>query len=144
MARSIRPLSGRRSGAHLPRRERTDADEITLLDSQPKLSYKRGKQRGSRCDAHTMPVREQEIDDLARYFVETMMAGGAIRPKADAEALIACIVELLSANFEMENQIDEEADRMAEAEARKHPGLDVTRLRSLIKQRIAQRKDFTI
>ena len=33
---------------------------------------------------------------------------------------------------------------MAEAEARKHPGVDVSRLRTLIKQRIAQRKDFTL
>jgi len=51
---------------------------------------------------------------------------------------------LMSANFELENQIDEEADRMAEEEARKHPGVDVTRLRSLIRQRIAQRNDFTL
>lgn len=91
-----------------------------------------------------MPVREQEIDSLARHFVERMTAGRAIVPKADVEALIACVVELMSANFEQENQIDEEADRMAEEEARKHPGVDVTRLRNLIRQRIAERKDFTL
>jgi hypothetical protein len=91
-----------------------------------------------------MPVREQEIDALARHFVETMKAGGAIVPKADIEALIACLVEFMSENFEQENQIDEEADRMAEDEARKHPGIDVTRLRNLIRQRIAERKGFTL
>jgi hypothetical protein len=91
-----------------------------------------------------MPVREQDIDALARHFVESLKAGGAIRPKADIEALVACVVELMSANFEMESQIDEEADRMAEAEARKHPGIDITRLRNLIRQRIAQQKDFTL
>ena len=91
-----------------------------------------------------MPVREQEIDSLARHFVESMKAGGAIVPKAELDALIACVVELMSANFEQESQIDEEADRMAEEEARKHPGVDVTRLRSLIRLRIAQRKDFTL
>ncbi len=91
-----------------------------------------------------MPVREQEIDALARHFVESLKASGAIVPKADLDALIACVVELMSANFELENQIDEEADRMAEEEARKHPGIDVTRLRSLIRQRIAQRRDFTL
>ncbi|HEY2105738.1 MAG TPA: DUF507 family protein [Candidatus Binataceae bacterium] len=91
-----------------------------------------------------MPVREQEIDALARHFIESMKAGGAIVPKAELDALIACVVELMSANFELENQIDEEAERMAEEEARKHPGVDVTRLRSLIRQRIAQRKDFTL
>jgi len=91
-----------------------------------------------------MPVREQEIDALARHFVESLKASGAIVPKADLDALIACVVELMSANFELENQIDEEADRMAEEEARKHPGIDVTRLRTLIRQRIAQRRDFTL
>ncbi len=91
-----------------------------------------------------MPIREQEIDALARHFVESMIAGGAIVPKADPEALIACVVEFLSANFEQENQIDEEADRMAEDEARRHPGIDVTRLRHLIRQRIAERRGFTL
>jgi hypothetical protein len=91
-----------------------------------------------------MPVREQEIEALARHFVDGLRARGAIVPKADTEALVACVVELMSANFETESQIDEEADRMAEAEARKHPGLDVSRLRTLIKQRIAERKDFTL
>ncbi len=91
-----------------------------------------------------MPVREQEIDALARYFIESLKASGAIVPRADTDALIACVVELMSENFELENQIDEEADRMAEEEARKHPGIDVTRLRNLIRQRIAQRRDFTL
>jgi hypothetical protein len=91
-----------------------------------------------------MPVREQEIDALARHFVESLKASGAIVPKAEVDDLVACVVELMSANFELENQIDEEADRMAEAEARKHPGIDASRLRSLIRQRIAQRKDFTL
>jgi hypothetical protein len=50
----------------------------------------------------------------------------------------------MSANFELESRIDEEADQMAEAEARKHPGIDIGRLRSLIKQRIAQNKNFTL
>lgn len=94
--------------------------------------------------SESMPVREQEIDALARHFVEGLKARGAIVAKADLEALISCVVELMSANFEAESQIDEEADRMAEAESRKHPGIDVDRLRTLIKQRIAQRKNFTL
>jgi hypothetical protein len=91
-----------------------------------------------------MRVREQEIDALARHFIEGMNARGAIVPKAELEELVACVVELMSTNFELEAQIDEEADQMAEAEARKHPGLDVSRLRTLIRQRLAQRKDFPL
>jgi len=91
-----------------------------------------------------MPVREHEIDALARHFVEGMKDRGVIVPKADLDALIACVVELMSASFELEAQIEDEADRMAEAEARKHPGVDASRLRTLIKQRLAQRKDFPL
>jgi len=91
-----------------------------------------------------MPLRENEIDALARRLVEGLVARGSIKAKADTEALVACVVEMMSANFEAEAALDEEADKMAEAEARKHPGLDLSRLRTLIKQRLAEKKNFTI
>ena len=50
----------------------------------------------------------------------------------------------MSENFETEAQIDEEADKMAEAEARRDTRLDVTRLRNLIRQRLAEKKNFTL
>ena len=89
-------------------------------------------------------MRETEIDALARYLVEGLVARGSIKAKADTDALVACVVEMMSDNFETEAALDEEADKMAEAEARRHPGLDLTRLRTLIKQRLAEKKDFTI
>ena len=69
-----------------------------------------------------MALRETEIDALARHLVEGLAARGSIKPKADADALVACVVEMMSANFETEAALDDEADKMAEAEARKHPG----------------------
>jgi hypothetical protein len=91
-----------------------------------------------------VPIREQEIDALARHFVEGMLAKNQLVAKAPVEELLACVVELMSENFEIEAQIDEEADRMAEAEARKYPGVDVGRLRTMIKQRLAEKKGFTL
>jgi len=91
-----------------------------------------------------MPLRETEIDALARHLVEGLVARGSIKAKADMDALVACVVEMMSDNFETEAALDEEADKMAEAETRRHPGLDLTRLRTLIKQRLAEKKDFTI
>jgi|HubBroStandDraft_6_1064221.scaffolds.fasta_scaffold2765944_1 hypothetical protein len=91
-----------------------------------------------------MPLREAEIDALARHLVEGLIARGSIKAKTDAESLVACVVEMMSDNFETESQLDDEADKMAESEARKNPGLDVTRLRTLIKQRLAEKKNFTI
>jgi len=91
-----------------------------------------------------MPLREAEIDALARHLVEGLVARGSIKAKAVTDALVACVVEMMSANFETEAVIDDEADRMAEAEARKNPALDASRLRTLIKQRLAEKKGFTL
>jgi hypothetical protein len=54
------------------------------------------------------------------------------------------VVELMSQNFETEARIDDEADKMAEEQARLNPGVDATRLRSMIRQRLAQKQNFTL
>jgi hypothetical protein len=91
-----------------------------------------------------MAMREAQIDALATHLVNGLIERGAINAKGDVKDLVACVVELMSANFETEAQIDDEADKMAEAEARRDPRLDVTRLRGLIRQRLAEKKDFTL
>jgi hypothetical protein len=89
-------------------------------------------------------MRENQIDALATHLVEGLIERGAIKAKGEVKDLVACVVELMSENFETEAQIDEEADKMAEAEARRDPRLDVTRLRTLIRQRLAEKKNFTL
>jgi hypothetical protein len=91
-----------------------------------------------------MKMRESEIDALARHLVEGLVAHGAIKPKAQPDALVACVVEMMSAHFEEDSQLEDEAERIADEEARRNPGLDVSRLRTLIKQRLAQKKNFPI
>jgi hypothetical protein len=54
------------------------------------------------------------------------------------------VVELMSENFETEARIDDEADKMAEQQARLNPTIDVTRLRAMIRQRLAQKQNFTL
>jgi len=89
-------------------------------------------------------LREAQIDTLAKHLVGGLAARGAIKPRADLKDLIACVVELMSENFEAEARIDDEADRMAEQQARLNPGVDPTRLRSMIRQRLAQKQGFTL
>jgi hypothetical protein len=89
-------------------------------------------------------MREAQIDALANHLVQGLIDRGAIKAKGDVKDLVACVVELMSANFETEAQIDEEADKMTEVEARRDPRLDVTRLRTLIRQRLAEKKGFTL
>lgn len=89
-------------------------------------------------------IKDAQIDALATHLVQGLIDKGAIKPKRDVKELVACVVELMSENFETEAAIDEEADKMAEAEARKDTRLDVTRLRNLIRQRLAEKKNFTL
>ncbi len=91
-----------------------------------------------------MRIKESEIDQLARHLVEGLIDRGVIKPKADTDALVACVVEMMSAHFEQDARLEDEADRLANQEARRNPGVDVARLRNLIKQRLAEEKDFPI
>jgi len=76
--------------------------------------------------------------------VHGLVARGVIKLRADEKDLVACVVELMSQNFETESRIDDEADKMAEEQARLNPGIDATRLRSMIRQRLAQKRNFTL
>jgi hypothetical protein len=89
-------------------------------------------------------MREAQIDSLANYLVKGLIDRGAIKPRVDTGDIVACIVELFSDNFETEGRIDDEADRMAEQQGRLNPGVDVTRLRAMIRQRLAQKQGFTL
>ncbi len=89
-------------------------------------------------------LRETQIDSLANFLVDGLIARGIIKPIRDQKEIVACVVELMSSNFETEARIDEEANRMAEEEVRKDPRADFSRLRTLIKQRLAERKGFVL
>lgn len=89
-------------------------------------------------------MRESEIDALARHLVEGLINRGLIKPKAEIDALVSCVVEMMSAHFEEDGRLEDEAERLAEQEVRKDPSLDRSRLRTLIKQRLAQKKGFPL
>jgi hypothetical protein len=89
-------------------------------------------------------IRESRIDSLAGFLVHGLIARGVIKPKADEKDLVACVVEMMSENFEIEARIDAEADRMADELARKDSRADPARLRAMIRQRLAEKKGFTL
>jgi hypothetical protein len=89
-------------------------------------------------------ITEAQIDTLASHLVHGLIERGSIKAKADEKDLIACVVELMSDNFETEARIDEEADRVATEEVRKDSRLDATRLRGMIRQRLAEKNGFTL
>jgi hypothetical protein len=89
-------------------------------------------------------IRESQIDSLAAFLVHGLIARGIIKPKSEEKDLVACVVELMSANFETEAEIDKEADRMTDELVRKDSRADPARLRSMIRQRLAEKKGFTL
>jgi hypothetical protein len=89
-------------------------------------------------------VTESQVDALAAHLVRGLITRGVIKPKADEKELIACVVELMSANFEEETRIENEAERQAEVLARQNPGVDAAKLRSGIRQRLAEKKGFVL
>ncbi len=106
------------------------------------LSERFRKTRRLKYDGNVL--RETQIDSLANFLVDGLIARGIIKPIRDQKEIVACVVELMSSNFETEARIDEEANRMAEEEVRKDPRADFSRLRTLIKQRLAERKGFVL
>jgi hypothetical protein len=89
-------------------------------------------------------MNERQIDSMAAHLVEGLIARGSVQPLADEKDLIACVVEMMSANFEQETRIEDEAERQAEALARQNPGVDAARLRAGIRQRLAAKEGFTL
>jgi hypothetical protein len=89
-------------------------------------------------------LREVQIESLANFLVSGLVSKGVIKPKSDAKDIVALVIEFLSENFETEAKIDEETDRMVDDLARKNPGVDVTRLRTLTRQKIAEKKNFVL
>jgi hypothetical protein len=89
-------------------------------------------------------MSEKQIDSLASHLVHGLIGRRSILPLANEQDLIACVVEMMSANFEEETRIEDEADRQAEALARQNPGVDPVRLRAGIRQRLAAKAGFIL
>lgn len=77
-------------------------------------------------------------------MVHGLLARGSVKAKADEKELVACVVELMSANFEEETRLEDEAEKQAETLARQNPGTDASKLRTMIKRRLAEKKGFTL
>jgi hypothetical protein len=89
-------------------------------------------------------MSERQIDSLASHLIHGLIVRGSFGARADEKDLIACIVEMMSANFEQETRIEDEADKQAEDLLRQHPGVDPVRLRLGIRQRLAAKAGFTL
>ncbi len=91
-----------------------------------------------------MRIREAELQSLAAAIVKGLLKQGFVRPKQDAAVLQRRIVELMVHNLEEERAIEEEAERMAEAHARKMVGMDHGKIIQGLKERLARERGFSL
>jgi hypothetical protein len=81
---------------------------------------------------------------LASYLVGELIKRGAIKPAKPEDELIACVTEMISENFEIAAKIEDEAATMAENLGRQDSRVDVGTLRSKIRARLAEKKNFPL
>ncbi len=84
------------------------------------------------------------MQSLAAAIVKALLKQGFMRPKQDAAALQRRIVELVVRNLEEERALEEEAERMAEAHARKMVGMDHHKIIQGLKERLARERGFSL
>jgi hypothetical protein len=80
----------------------------------------------------------------AEVLTEALIEKGLVRLRADkktaAEKLRAAFVE----NFRQEEDLEKEAERLAEEHIKKAPGVDRYKVTQLIKQRLAEERRFVL
>ncbi len=91
-----------------------------------------------------MRVREGELQAIAAAIVGALLKQGFVHPKKDASVLRQRVVELIAHNLEEERALEAEAERLAEAHARKTVGMDQRRIIQGIKERLARERDFPL
>ena len=91
-----------------------------------------------------MRVREGELQAIAAAVVKALLKQGFVHVKRDAGAMQRRIVELLVHNFQEEEELEREAERLAESHARQMVGMDLHKIIQGIKERLARERDFSL
>jgi hypothetical protein len=91
-----------------------------------------------------MRVREGELQSLAAAIVDALLKQGFTHAKADSAILQRRIVDLIAANLDEEQALEEEAERLAQSHARQMLGMDQRKIILGIKERLARERGFTL
>jgi len=91
-----------------------------------------------------MRVREGELQVIAAAVVGGLLKQGFIHPKQEVAVLQRRIVELLVENLEAEDELEREAERLAQSHARQMVGMDQRRIIQGIKERLARERGFSL
>jgi hypothetical protein len=89
-------------------------------------------------------LREAELQGLAAGIVDALLKKGLLRPQRNPAVLQHRIVDLIAQNLEEERALREEAERLADAHARKMVGMDHRRIVQGIMERLARERGFDL
>jgi hypothetical protein len=77
-------------------------------------------------------------------LAEVLSEKGLIRLRTEKKTVVERIVAALLDNFRQEEELEKEAERLAEEHIRKAPGVDRHKVLQLIKQRLAEERRFVL
>lgn len=87
-------------------------------------------------------------DALCRHTAETLVATLSdkelVRPRTDRKIVVEKVFAALLDNFRQEEELEKEAERLAEEHLRTAKGVDRHRVTQLIKQRLAEERKFVL
>jgi hypothetical protein len=91
-----------------------------------------------------MRYSESLCRHAADVLVETLSEKGLIQLRASKKETAEKIVAAFLANFRQEEELEKEAERLADEHLRKAPGVDRHKVTQMIKQRLAEERRFAL
>ncbi len=86
----------------------------------------------------------QQVHRLANRIVEAILRQGYVKPKKDPAVLKDRVADLLQKNFEEEEALEDEAERIARSRVRQMVGVDQAKMVQLIKRKLAEERGFPL
>lgn len=77
-------------------------------------------------------------------MVAAALKQGFVHPLAPVARLERRVAELITENFEQEQKLEAEAERLAAVHAREMAGMDQRKIIQGIKERLARERDFSL
>jgi hypothetical protein len=91
-----------------------------------------------------MRYSESLCRHAAQALVEALGEKGLVRLRADKHVVVEKLSTAFIGNFRQEEDLEKEAERVAEEHLRKAPGVDRHKVTQMIKQRLAEERRFTL
>jgi len=91
-----------------------------------------------------MRYSESLCRHAAETLTEVLSEKGLVRLRAEKKTVVEKLVAAFLENFRREEELEKEAERLAEEHIQKAPGVDRHKVVQLIKQRLAEERRFVL